>query len=324
MCCGWSTSETLVWATISLDTSDQRQVVLLIALAEYRADLVEEAAIRNVHVTEQEHRQAVDPNLVQLAAAYREANVQLGDGALPTTDYESADEADAAADADDVGQGGAEDAHEGMGGVRAKLPASTSLAPPLSTVRPAFAQASTEPVSTNPLPMNGHSGGTDAQSRPSAAASADAELGFIAADCFTGAWPGYVFRVGSEGTGYYRNVKNAPAWRQRRQAGRGSAAGELIGNLRQGISMIPIGGIPIGGTAAAAGTGRGKRRAEGHDVAAQQSGGAHQQGDDTDSDPDQKKHGNKGGAPKRREKQKALPGRLRKKLARERGRRKSG
>ena len=50
----------------------------------------------------QEHGQAVDPNLVQLAAAYREAKAQLGDDAVLPADGDSADEENMSANANGI------------------------------------------------------------------------------------------------------------------------------------------------------------------------------------------------------------------------------
>ena len=274
----------------------------------------------------------MDPNLVQLAAAYWEAKKQLGDDAVPSADEASADEAaDAAPDADADAAGGAEDTHEGLGGAgaaRAKQLASASDAATMCTGQPASATASSgrKSVSTAPASMNGHISGAGFRRPPrSAPARADAELSFIAADSFAGARPGYAFRTGSEGTGYYRDDRAAAlmpgASKGRRVLESSSAAGQLVGNLRNGVSVMPIGGI-----AAAAGNGTAERRSKVGGTA-QHGSYARQQDDDSDSGPDDGGGGTAGsprGAQKSMVKRKALPGRLRKKLARDRGRGKTG
>jgi len=252
----------------------------------------------------------VDPNLVQLAAAYREAKAQLGDDAVLPADGDSADEADVSVGVDDI-WGIAEDAHEGLsaGGEplapRGQAALSTSKQ---RTALPAVPPDSEQPeAKSQPVDgrSNGRSSGLLAHARRSPAGRAGPARSFTPADTFSGARPGYVFQTGSQGTGYYSDaVGAAAAARSRRMAvGAGQPPGDGQDNA------------PQDGSAAVNGDGnaerRGRRSVRNPDA------------DDSDSEDDGATDGSRRGpgsgtGQKARGGRKSLPGRLRKKLARER------
>ena len=267
---------------------------------------IRERVISRVIAAAQEHRQAVDPNLVQLAAAYREAKAQLGNNAVPSADGGSEDEEDMAADADGI-SGIAEDAHEGLKAIATPLTHAADVAA-ITSVHPA--EPAAEPLGRDALlaatrSTNGHVTWLQPGHLRNAAARAAVQPGFIAADAFCGARPGYVFRVGSRGTGYYQDVGGTGAVSKPRRKAAG--AGETIGGLPKGV---PNGDATAGGDGSDEGRGRSAAR------------GAI---DDTDSEHEGNRRSGRakaGVAQKGKGDRKALPGRLRKKLARERDNRK--
>ena len=250
----------------------------------------------------------MDPNLVQLAAAYREAKAQLGDDAVLSDDGRSEDDEDAGARTGSGDLSVAEDAHEGLNASvkplahgAASLPGAHQAA---LTAEPR-AEADPEPPPAATRRMNGHSNRPPAPSQRGTATRAAVGPSFSAADAFDGARPGFVFRVGSNGTGYYRDAASSvSALKSRRKADR---SGDGVGGVQDGAHTA------INSGAAAAGA-HGSADWQGRSV-------PRTAGDDTDSENDRDRRGNRGGKQARGDQRggrKSLPGRLRKKLARDR------
>ena len=252
----------------------------------------------------QEHGQAVDPNLVQLAAAYREAKAQLGDDAVLSADGDSAGEEDVPADVDGV-SGVAEDAHEGLnpaGKPRAHVRSAGSIPSRKRSALPAQPQDSEKLRSAH-----ARSNGLQAHARQNPAGHTGPGRSFIPADTFSGARPGYAFQTGSQGTGYYRDAVGAAAVSRSRRMAIG--AGELASDSQDKAPMSRD------GSAAVIGDGNADRRGR--------HAGRKADADDSDSEDDRSADGSRRGSgtgigQKARGGRKALPGRLRKKLARER------
>ena len=136
------------------------------------------------------------------------------------------------------------------------------------------------------------------------AARAGQGRNFIPADAFGGARPDYVFQTGSQGTGYYSDAVGAAAVSRSRRKAVGAA--ESAGETQEGVPAR------LDGSAAASGDGNAGGRAERKPDA-----------DDSDSEDDRGAKGRRRGVQtgigqKVKGERKALPGRLRKKLARDR------
>ena len=248
----------------------------------------------------------MDPNLVQLAAAYREAKAQLGDDAVLPADGDSADEENMSANANGI-PGVAEDAHEGLnaGGVPpAHTTGAGSVASAQRRVLPAESPDSNKVLAAKLHTVDGRSNGLQARTQRNSAARAGQGRNFIPADAFGGARPDYVFQTGSQGTGYYSDAVGAAAVSRSRRKAVGAA--ESAGETQEGVPAR------LDGSAAASGDGNAGGRAERKPDA-----------DDSDSEDDRGAKGRRRGVQtgigqKVKGERKALPGRLRKKLARDR------
>ena len=250
----------------------------------------------------------MDPNLVQLAAAYREAKAQLGEDAVLSADGDSADEEDRSTGANDA-SGVAEDAHEGLDAGRKPLVNATSAGSAPSTRR---ADPPAEPPDREALdaaevqPLDGRSNGLQADIRRGSSGRAGSGRSFIAAEAFNGARPGYAFQTGSHGTGYYRDAAGGGTVSRSRQKAIGVS--KPAGDSQDDVPMSLDGSAAVTGGSAER---RARRAARKPDA------------DDSDSEDDRKADGRRRGVgtgigQKAKGDRMALPGRLRKKLARDR------
>ena len=289
----------------------------------------------------QGHEQAVDPNLVLLSKAYQEAKEKLGEDALAAMGSGSEDEGMPEGFGTSLGGSGdsAEDLFEGLGRKARIARAEVEAAEQVLDGDADADVANEEPVSSRHSfkdlfrKDNSGKGGKTTVDAP-----------YIPSNTFEGAKVGYAFKKGAEGVGYYtdaisRGSKQLAGQKRGRQDD--SDAATLVGDLRKGVSMRPIGGDGATlGTQNSEQTPGGKRRrarevepdsdgeeggAAGSQPNTSSPGGKRQKrkGDDTDSDSDGGRKDKRGGSMGRGRgkggKQKALPGRIRKKLAMQRG-----
>ncbi len=250
----------------------------------------------------------MDPNLVQLAAAYREAKAQLGDDAVLPADGDSADEEDASAGADDL-SGVAEDAHEGLNINGMPLKQASGAGLTSNTWRAALPAdpPDGEQPTAKPQSADGRSDGLPTHARRSSADSAGPARSFTPADSFSGARPGYAFQTGSKGTGYYSDAAGAAAASRSRRKAIGAS-----GPAGGGQDDVPM---SLAGSAAAAADGNAKQR--GRRAARKPDADVSDSEDDRAAD-DGRRGLSTGIGQKGRGERRSLPGRLRKKLARDR------
>lgn len=290
----------------------------------------------------------MDPNLVLLGKAYQEAKEKLGEDALLAAGSGSDDEEGAEDGLGDARSDAsyAEDLHEGLG--LATRMARAAAATPAPAEEGVPADLDLDSVEIGPSRhsfkdlFRKHGGGKGGE-----VGGADAALQepFLPAKRFDGAKAGYAFKKGAEGVGYYTDTGGTqPAGGKQRGRARqdDTDAATLMGDLRKGVSMRPIGGAGAQlGAPSPTATSAGKQRqqrgqasdyegGEGDAVAGPRgpprAGGKKWdkvKGDDTDSEEEggrkDKRRGMSAGGGARGGRQKALPGRIRKKLAMQRG-----
>ena len=286
----------------------------------------------------------MDPNLVLLGKAYQEAKEKLGEDALLAAGSGSDDEEGAA---EGLGDGSEEaeawDLHEGLG-LKARLARAAAAVPaPEEGAPEGIADAAEAAPSRHSFKdlfrKDGGSRGGEV------GGAVHGQPPFLAAKSFEGAKAGYAFKAGAQGVGYYTDVGGVQlaGGKQRGRARQDdSDAATLVGDLRKGVSMRPIGGAgaQLGALNPASTSGRKQQRQREHvsddeagegeagepPIGSTGAGGRSRRGaggDDSDSEDEggrkDKRRGlsARGGA--RGGRQKPLPGRIRKKLAMQRG-----
>lgn len=283
----------------------------------------------------------MDPNLVLLSKAYQEAKEKLGEDALAAMGSGSDNEGMPEGFGTSLGGSGesAEDLFEGLGR-KARLARAEVEAAEQVLDGDAAADAAHE----EPVPSRHSFKDLFRKDNSGKGGKAAVEAPYIPSEIFEGAKAGYAFKKGTEGVGYYTDAisrGNKQLGGQKRGRQDDSDAATLVGDLRKGVSMRPIGGddATLGSQNSEQAPGRKRRRARDAEPDSDEEeeraprgqphtispGGKRQKrkGDDTDSDSDGGRKDKRGGSTGRGRgkggKQKALPGRIRKKLAMQRG-----